>query len=63
MIRRRQDRSPIWRDVKRGTPTGISGGYYVMNDGEENPYPGILLQEDGTPLEQEDFSFILLDVT
>ena len=57
----RRYRTPIWRDVKQGTPSGLAGGRFVMNDGEENPFPGILLQEDGTPLTQEDDSLILLD--
>lgn len=44
---RRREISPIWRDVKYGTPSGISGGNYVMNDGEAIPDDGLWLMSDG----------------
>jgi hypothetical protein len=54
-----RQKSPIWRDVHRGTPSGNSPGYYVMNDGETAPvnyYGDTLLQENGFPLLQENGS-------
>ena len=59
---RRRERTPIWQDVKRGSPTGVSGGYFVMNDGESAPvYNYLLLQENGIPIAQEDGKHIYLE--
>ena len=51
-MRRRTDVSPLWKDVKRGTPGGSSGGNYVLNDGEgpSTSYTDRLMDEDYAPL-------------
>ena len=55
-------RTPIWRDVKQGTPSGVAGGRFVMNDGTLPPvYNFLLLQENGIPLAQEDGKHIYLE--
>ena len=59
---KRREITPIWRDVKFGSPTGIGGGRFVMNDGEARPrYNRLLLQENGIPLAQENGKWIYLD--
>jgi len=47
-MRRRREITPIWRDVRRGTPTQLSGGNFVMNDGESAiAYYGAIVQLNG----------------
>lgn len=61
-MRRRREITPIWRDVKRGTTSRLSGGAYVMNGGEAAPfYNRLLLQENGIPVLQESGQFIYLE--
>ena len=52
-MRSRREITPIWRDVKQGTPTRFSSGRYVTNDGETAPeYYGSIVQLNGTYVRQ-----------
>lgn len=58
----RREITPIWRDVVQGTTTRMTGGRFVMNDGESKPvYNRLLLQENGLPILQENGQYIYLE--